>query len=285
MMFKSSEGGMVVAKVMGGLGNQLFIYAAAKRLSVISDAPLRLDTISGYTEDTYDRTYSLNHFWIDEEHATSKEVDELNLGKRRNLQYHVNKVLPFRYKRFIREDKLFDPRLLDLRVVNKVYLEGYWQNENYFKDIEPIIRKNLEIVSPHDHANIELAKIMSGSNSICLHARRVNYEYLLASAYYDLAIKHMASKVANPHFFCFSDDIGWIRNNVSIDWPVTYIAQNKESKDYEDFWLMTQCRHYIISNSTFSWWGAWLNANPSKIVIAPKSWGYRAAVPKEWVIL
>jgi hypothetical protein len=285
MKFKSAESGMIIAKVMGGLGNQLFIYAAAKRLSVMNHVPLKLDIISGYIDDTFNRAYCLNHFRIHEEYATSAEVHELNLGNRRNLRYHINKVLPFRYKRFIREEQLFDPRLLDLRVVNKVYLEGYWQNENYFKDIEQIIRKNFELVSPCDQMNTELAKIMAASNSICLHARRVNYEYLLSSEYYDLAIKHMASKVANPHFFCFSDDIDWIRNNVSIDWPVTYIAHKKESKDYEDFWLMTQCKHYIISNSTFSWWGAWLNADPSKIVIAPKNWGYHTAVPIGWVIL
>jgi hypothetical protein len=285
MKFKLSESGMVIAKVMGGLGNQLFIYAAAKRLSIMSHVPLKLDIISGYNEDNFERNYSLNHFRINEEFATNKDVYELNLGKRRNLPYHINKVLPFRYKRFIREDKLFDPRLLDLRVVNKVYLEGYWQNENYFKDIEQIIRKNFEIVSPHNHTNIELAKKMTATNSICLHARRINYEYLLSPEYYDLAIKHMVGKVANPHFFCFSDDIDWIRNNVIIAWPVTYIEYNKESKDYEHFWLMTQCKHYITANSTYSWWGAWLSANPSKIVIAPNNWGYRAAVPKEWVIL
>lgn len=281
MTFKSSESGMVIAKIMGGLGNQLFIYAAAKRLSVVNHVPLKLDIISGYTEDNFDRSYSLNHFRIDEEFAASRDVDELNLGKRRNLKYRINKFLPFRYKRFIREEKLFDPRLLDLRVVNKIYLEGYWQNEKYFKDIEPIIRKNFEIVSPHDDSNIELAKKITAINSICLHARRVNYEYLLSPAYYDMAIRHLVSKVADPHFFCFADDIGWIRNNVKIDWPVTYIAYDKETKDYEHFWLMTQCKHYIIANSTYSWWAAWLNANSSKIVIAPESWGYRAAVPKD----
>ncbi|MGV8058368.1 MAG: alpha-1,2-fucosyltransferase [Smithellaceae bacterium] len=285
MKNKSPENGMVIAKVMGGLGNQLFIYAAAKRLSVVNNIPLRLDIISSYSEDNFERSYSLNHFRIHEEFATSTDVYELNLGKRRNISYHINKFIPFRYKRYIREDKLFDPRLLDLRVVNKIYLDGYWQDENYFKDIESIIRKNFEIVSPHDNSNIELAKKITATNSICLHARRINYEYLLSPAYYDLAIKHIVGKVANPHFFCFSDDMGWIRNNISINWPVTYITYDKETKDYEHLWLMTQCKHYIIANSTYSWWAAWLNANPSKIIIAPKNWGYRAAVPKEWITL
>ena len=285
MKFKSSSNRMVIVKIMGGLGNQLFIYAAAKRLSVINDAFLKLDTISAYAKDGYSRAYSLNHFRINAEYATIEDVYELDLGNRRNLRYHFNKILPFRYKRFIREDKIFDPRLLNLKIANTVYLDGYWQNENYFKDIETIIRKDFEIVSPHDHINIELAKEMSESNSICLHARRLKYEYLLLVEYYDLAIKHMAKEVPNPHFYCFSDDMEWIENNVIIDYPVTYISDNKESKDYEDLWLMTQCKHYIIANSTFSWWGAWLNSNPSKIVIVPKNWGYRAAVPKEWVVL
>jgi hypothetical protein len=276
---------MVIAKIMGGLGNQLFIYAAAKRLSVVSNVPLKLDIISGYANDQFNRAYCLNHFGINEEYATSDEAYELNLGDRRNIRYQINKALPFRYKRFIREDRLFDPRLLSLRVEGRVYLDGYWQNEDYFKDIEPIIRKNLEIVSSPGEAARELARSISAANSICLHARRLNYEYLLSPEYYDLAMKHMIAQVANPHFFCFADDIDWIRDNVKMDWPVTYIASKEASKDYEDFWLMTQCRHYIISNSTFSWWGAWLSASPDKIVVAPKNWGYRAAVPAGWVVL
>lgn len=275
---------MVIAKIEGGLGNQLFIYAAAKRLSIVSRVPLQLD-ISGYSEDNFERSYSLNHFRINEEYANRKDVYDLNLGKRRNWQYHFNKILPFRYKRFIREEKLFEPRLLDLRVVHKIYLQGYWQNESYFKDIEPMIRKSFEIISPHDDANVELARKINAVNAVCIHARRLNYEHLLSPEYYDGAIKKMAGKLANPHFFCFSDDMDWIRNNIRIDWPVTYIPHDKESKDYEHLWLMTQCKHYIIANSSYSWWGAWLNPSPAKIVFAPKKWGYRAAVPKEWLTL
>jgi len=285
MRAKSSSNRMVIAKVMGGLGNQLFIYAAAKRLSVINNASLKLDTISAYEGDGYDRAYSLNHFRINAEYVNSEDVYELDLGNRRNLRYHLNKIIPFRYKCFIRENRLFDPRLLNLKIADKVYLDGYWQDENYFKDIETIIRKDFEIVSPHDYINIELAKEMSESNAICLHARRLKYEYLLSAEYYDLAIKYMVKKVPNPHFYCFSDDIEWIKNNVIINYPVTYILHNEKSKDYEDLWLMTKCKHYIIANSTFSWWGAWLNPDSSKIIIAPKNWRYRAAVPKDWVVL
>ena len=285
MQSKSSDRGMVVAKVIGGLGNQLFIYAAAKRLSVMNNVPLKLDVISGYIAYEYDHIYSLDHFQINAAKATERETHELNLGKRRNIGYHINKVLPFGYKRYIKEEKLFDPRLLTLRVVNEIYLDGYWQNEIYFKDIESVIRHDLEIVTPHDPENIVLAEEISAANSVCLHARRIKYEHLLSARYYELAIQHMASKVRNPHFFCFADDMEWVRRNLPMDWPITYITHNPRSKDYEDLWLMKRCKHFIIANSTFSWWGAWLNADPDKIVIAPRDWGYRAAVPKEWVVL
>jgi len=281
----SHKNKMVIAKVMGGLGNQLFIYAAAKRLSLINNAALRLDTLSAYAEDEYSRAYDLNHFRLNAEQASNEDVYTLNLGSRRNFRYHINKILPLRHKCFIRENKPFDPRLLNLKIANKVYLDGYWQDENYFKDIGATIRKDFEIISPHDHTNIELAKGISGSNAICLHARRLKYEHLLSPKYYNLAVEYMAKKVTSPHFYCFSDDMGWIRDNVAINYPVTYISHNKESKAYEDLWLMTRCKHYIVANSTFSWWGAWLNPDPSKIIIAPRNWGYRAAVPKDWVVL
>jgi hypothetical protein len=176
-------------------------------------------------------------------------------------------------------------RLLTMRVVNQVYLDGYWQNEIYFKDIESVIRHDLKIVTPHDPDNIALAKEISAANAVCLHARRIRYEHLLSARYYELAIQHITRVVPNPHFFCFADDMEWVRTNIPMNWPITYITHNPQSKDYEELWLMKQCKHFIIANSTFSWWGAWLNADPYKIVIAPENWGYRAAVPKEWLII
>lgn len=287
MKFKSpsKNNKAVIAKITGGLGNQLFIYATAKRLSVFNGVPLRLDTDSAYVKDGYNRAYSLNHFRINAEYATAQDIYKLDLGSRRNLRYQINKIIPFRYKCFIKESKLFDPRLLNLRIVGKVYLDGYWQDENYFKDIETTIRKDFEVISSHDPINVELEEKISKTNAVCLHARRLKYEHLLSAEYYDLAVEYIAKRVSNPHFYCFSDDTGWIKNNVTINYPATYISHNKEPRDYEDLWLMTRCKHYIIANSTFSWWGAWLNPDPSKVVVAPRNWGYRAAVPKNWVIL
>jgi hypothetical protein len=161
-------------------------------------------------------------------------------------------------------------------------MQGYWQDERYFKDIENVIRDSFVITTPHDSENHRWAQTISESNSVCLHARRKNYKFALPTEYYYRAVEYVARKISNPHFYCFSDDPEWLAKNFSIDYPYTAIHHNGQDRNYEDLWLMTKCRHYIIANSTFSWWGAWLNPSSDKIVIAPANWGYDTAVPKGW---
>lgn len=278
--------GVVIAKVEGGLGNQMFIYAAAKGLAVRNNVPLKLDVVSGYLNDVYGRQFCLDHFNIEAEIATPKESFTTNFGpKRRYWTRKMNRLLPFSHRSYIEEEKVFDKRLLGLKVIRSVYLQGYWQDERYFKDIEDIIRKDFTIATDHEEANIKLAERISGSNGVCLHARRGDYPHALPIAYYKEAIKYVTQKVQNPHFYCFSDDSSWIEQNLVVAHPSTVIRNNNEMRSYEDLWLMSKCRHFIVANSSFSWWGAWLNPDPNKVVVAPARWGYDTAIPKTWKAL
>ena len=272
-----------MAKVVGGLGNQLFIYAAAKRLALANNATLKLDILSGYDHDKNRRRFCLKHFNINEEIASSWESYISMWGAwRRKQVLKINCHIPFRYKFYIKQEKPYESRLLDLRINRRLYLHGYWQDERYFKDIEKIIRRSFVIATPHDSQNIKWAQTISESNAVCMHTRRINYKFALPIEYYNRAVEYVARKISNPHFFCFSDDPEWTLKNFSTDFPFTILDHNKKDRDYEDLWLMTKCKHYIIANSSFSWWGAWLNPDPDKIVIAPANWGYDTAVPEGW---
>jgi len=275
--------GKVVARVVGGLGNQLFIYAAAKRLALANNAVLKLDILSGYDRDKYGRRFGLKHFNINEEIASPWESYISKRGAwRRKQARKINRHIPFPYQFYIKQERPYESRLIDLRFTRSLYLQGYWQDERYFKDVEKVIRDSFVIKTPHDSQNIKWAQKISESNAVCVHARRINYKFALSSEYYHRAVEYIAQKISNPHFFCFSDDPEWILNNFSTDLPFTVLDHNREDKDYEDLWLMNKCRHYVIANSSFSWWGAWLNPDPDKIVIAPANWGYDTAVPEAW---
>jgi hypothetical protein len=276
-------GGKIIARVWGGLGNQLFMYAAAKRLALFNEVPFKLDIISGYLDDKFKRQCCLQHFNINEKIASPWESYASMWGhRRRKIERKINRHIPFHYKSYIRQDKSFESRLLRLRVARRLYLHGYWQDERYFNDIEKLIRDSFMITTPHDDENIKWARRISESNAVCLHARRIKYKFALPPEYYDKAIKYLAQRISNPHFFCFSDYPEWIFKNLSIDYPFTVIDHNKEDRNYEDLWLMTKCKHFVVANSSFSWWGAWLNPDPDKIVIAPAAWGYDTAVPEGW---
>ena len=283
----SGQGGPLIVRIFGGLGNQLFIYAFAKHLASKNNLALKLDIDSGFQDDPYKRHYCLKHFQIEEEFASTHEAfcDEAG-EKRRYWARKINRLLPLPYKWYHEQQQPYEERLLKGRLRRRLYLQGYWQDERYFTDSAEAIRHHFTITSPHSEQNQQLARHIKnqGERAICLHARRLNYEHALSKDYYQRALDHVCSQVSSPHFYCFADDPSWFKE-LHINHPLTIIDHNGEDNNYEDLWLMTKCSHYIIANSTFSWWGAWLNPKPTKIVIAPAQWGYDTTIPPNWLAL
>jgi hypothetical protein len=183
-------------------------------------------------------------------------------------------------------------------LTNHTILAGYFQNEAYFRAIEPIIRAGFRFKKPLAGHNARVAGEMASVLSVAIHIRRGDYVSNPANslavcdaAYYHRAIALMEQEVPNPQFFVFSDDMEWVRANICFgEHPCTFVDWNTGTDSYLDMQLMSLCRHNIISNSSFSWWGAWLNNHPQKMVIAPRQWfknnafydHYAGYLPGEW---
>lgn len=246
---------MIIVQIIGGLGNQMFQYAFARSLSKRSNAELKLD-LTGFEEYAL-RRYELNAFNISATPATEEEAGAL---KRKRVFNNT----------CIKEKSLrYNPKYA--RPVDNKYFQGYWQSEEYFKDAKEIIRKDFTFTKPLSPNAKEYADKIQSSNAVSLHIRRgdyiVNnlYETDLAQ-YYKEAISKIKKEVKSPEFFIFSDD----KEYSAQVFEEFNIVKGLES--IEDMHLMSLCKHNIIANSSFSWWGAWLNPNPEKIVIAPKKW-------------
>jgi hypothetical protein len=281
------------------LGNQLFIYATARRLALKNDVPLHLDVSSGFQRDSYRRQYLLDNFRIEAQVATSHDSFGSGLGfLRRRARQKVEQFSEWHHRSYIMEKKRdFDPRILDLEVKKKVYLDGLWQSERYFADIRPTLCRDLELISPRCPATRKTADEIHTVNAVSLHGR--SYREVpaadkagvaaLAMDYYRNAAAYVARRVANPHFFCFSDDLAWLRGQLKIDFPVTFVDRDLTTEGdstLDDFWLMRQCRHHIVADSTYSWWSAWLSENPGKMVIAPHcDWQNPDYLPPHWIVL
>lgn len=265
---------MIISKIQGGLGNQLFQYALGRRLALDRSVPLKLD-LSWYWANRV-RSYGLWHFNICAEMAFPDEI-ALTAGKRSDL---CERQKPYYHRSWVRQQhRQFDANILNVK--SPVYLHGYWQSEKYFQTIEPMLHQELTLKTSPDTYNQALAHTIAQVNAVSLHVRRGDYvsnpqaakvHGLCSLAYYQRAIATMADRVKAPHFFVFSDDLAWVQENLKTTYPVTYVGQNGVDKDYADLRLMTLCQHHIIANSTFSWWGAWLGVNPNKIVVAPQQW-------------
>jgi hypothetical protein len=272
---------MVIVKLMGGLGNQLFQYAAARRIAFINNVPLKLD-ISGF--EVYKlHKYSLRAFNIQEMFASAEEINALKHEEQGLIKVLLTKTKKGRHSLdvpYVKEKHFqFDPDILKLKA--PVYLDGYWQSEKYFKDIEDIIRREFTVKARSDEKNEKMAGEIAAASAVSLHIRRMDYitdkntNQILGTCsmdYYSRAIEKILKKVANPHFFVFSDDAEWIMENMKIDALSTFVIHNGPDKNYEDLRLMSLCKHNVIANSTFSWWGSWLNSNPEKIVYCPSQW-------------
>lgn len=274
---------MIITQVIGGLGNQMFQYAAGRALSLRKDTVLALD-ISGFENYVLHQGFELGRVFNPSFEISAKtEVREMLGWQYPTIARRIvsrRPLVSFCSKRFVVEPHFH--YWAGINNLNKdCYLSGYWQSEKYFSDEIPQLRADFKFRLPFENKNAELAKQISQVSAVSLHVRRGDYAKnpkttamhgLCSLDYYRAAIEHIAARVEQPYFLIFSDDIGWVRDNLKMSFHCQYVDHNQGAESYNDMRLMSMCKHHIIANSSFSWWGAWLNPSATKIVIAPQKW-------------
>ncbi len=295
----------IISRIKGGLGNQLFCYSAARRLALVNNAEFVIDTVTGFKRDfEYSSKYMLNHFNISARQANSNERLEPFERYRRGLLKWTSNRKPFSERIYLEQkwsdfNEEFNNQFLKLKVAGIIYLDGYWQSETYFKDIEEIIREDLKIIPPTDQENHKIASIIRNCNAVAVHVRWFSSpgsteEHNVSQDYYKRAIALMEKRLDAPQYFLFSDDPEAAMDKLIMPKNRVFCITNNrgDANSYADLWLMTQCRHFIMANSTFSWWGSWLAKYHNKIIITPKlevqgltAWGFDGLIPQGWEII
>lgn len=288
---------MIIVKLIGGLGNQMFQYALGRHLSEKNNVEFKID-ISGFESYKLHR-YSLNTFNTKNNIASKYEIDKFKKYKVRpgKKWFLYNKFIADNLKYFQEKEFSFNPKVLDIK--DNAYIDGYWQSEKYFKEIESLLKHEFTLKKEFENVDNKILETIVANDSVSLHIRRSDYvtrektnqiHGICSLKYYNTAILKIKEIIKNPFFFVFSDDMPWVKENLKLDYPVVYVDHG-QGKNYEDLILMSRCKHNIIANSTFSWWGAWLNENPNKIVIAPKKWfndeskNTKDLIPDGWITL
>lgn len=251
---------MIIVRILGGLGNQMFQYAYAKAMQN-QGYNVKLD-ISKFIKYRLHGGYHLDNYKIDLKNANSFSTTLGKLGIKKSIK---------------EKNLLFDEELKSLK--GNEYLKGYFQTEKYFKEIRCVLLDQFSIKSELSTSTKKIhKKIKSIENTCSLHIRRGDYisdkkansvHGTCDLVYYENAMKLINKKYKNTHFFVFSDDIFWAKENLKIENAI-YI--DHKTIPHEDLYLMSLCKHNITANSSFSWWGAWLNKNDNKTIIAPKQW-------------
>lgn len=298
---------MIVSNIVGGLGNQMFQYAVAVALAYdkgdeVGICCLDYQNASHNMHNGYelDRVFGIRAKQHDE-NLLSETIGWQAFPPWRKLlrkRYCSN----FRSPRYIVEPSLqYWPALASKYAkIKDCYVVGYWQSEKYFKKIAPSIRDFFKFKQNMSDANKHVLSEIKKSNSVSLHVRRGDYltsksavsvHGTCTANYYQDAINEIAERHGKISIFAFSDDIDWVRSNIKSDYSIEFVDCNTGSDSYWDMMLMSNCKHNIIANSTFSWWGAWLNPHENKTVVAPKDWFRREKnirhdlIPDDWVCL
>ncbi len=279
---------MIIIKLKGGLGNQLFQYGFGRLISNKRKEQFKLDISSlGSLKDTH-RTFALDKFNIKAEIATHADL---------------KKYQPLPITRLIKQ-KIFRQfnigYIPSLLTSQQIYFEGYFQSYKYFDPIKNELVNEISLKDKFHEYYQNISNQLQNINSVAIHIRRGDFaenkkiksiHQTINLNYYHQALELINSKVTNSIIFVFSDDIAWVKKNLSTKGQTIYVSPEKNSEATQELILMSQCQHQIISNSTFSWWAAYLNQNPNKIVIAPKKWNnryqrhYAHLIPGEWNII
>lgn len=272
---KQPDPGPITVGVFGGLGNQLFQYAMGRALALRTGRNLELDI--RFFDSKRPFKYELDNFHV-----------QASVGTQESLPPYKNKRFSYLYwryfasrNRFIREG-VTDPFEKELPEGGSVYLHGYWQSPTNFSDAAEVIRKDLSPISVGNQENIDLLEKISRCESVAIHIRRGDYltskkaKQIYANCsipYYLRALEKFRSESQSEiTAFIFSDDPDWASENLKTCCSSEVVSINGPESPHRDLCLMARCKHQIIANSTFSWWAAWLNNNPRKMVSAPKWW-------------
>lgn len=275
---------MIITQLNGGLGNQLFQYAAGKALAEYHQTNLKFDLSLLRAYKTY--KYELDVFSIK---ASIAETKDIKTFAGLTSSVYLNKVLfqlrrkkLLRYPRFYYREPYFHYDNNFFQLPDNSYIEGYWQSEKYFSNIANVVQKELKLKKELSSYSKKILEKINSSKSVSLHIRRGDYitdtkanrvHGVCSLDYYKRAIEKAREIVGGDViFFVFSNDIEWTKNSLPIQATVSFVKNPQEGFPYEDMYLMSQCQHHIIANSSFSWWGAWLNSSNDKLVIAPKQW-------------
>jgi hypothetical protein len=270
---------VIVSRLAGGLGNQMFQYAFGRELAERHEAKLKLD-LGFYSNEKLNkpvRTFDLNIFNIYADIATPDEVFQLSKRTRIEIADRALNRLFGVKSSHIREPHIHFSNAV-FESPDNVYLSGYWASEKYFADVTSTLRQEFTFRDPPTSNACRILDKIESTNSICVHVRRADFLTNPTSGfhgveYFEKAEGILLERLPDRTYFVFSDDIDWCRETLVFGGRTIFVSDDfGEHKARDDFRLMSSCKHFIIPNSTFSWWAAWLSHNSDKIVVAPKRW-------------
>jgi hypothetical protein len=289
---------MIISKITSGLGNQLFQYALGRHLALQADTSLWFDLRyfhQEYATDTV-RKFKLDRFNIDYKLLDTSAWQWAAKATRLLPGRSLRPLIETRYE----ADFHFDPAVVRPAAPLTI-LWGFWQSERYFSESAAQIRQELTFNRPLGKSFLDFQqKIKAANVPISVHVRRGDYvthpEFsqsfgFVGLEYYQKALSHLQSRFPDATLFFFSDDPDWVRANIKTDQPHVFVQNNGPDADVDDLQLMSLCRHHVIANSSFSWWGAWLDPHPDNVVIAPqrwfanKPWDTKDLIPSSWLRL
>jgi hypothetical protein len=287
---------MIIVEIGRGLGNSMYVYAAALALAKHHNTELKLDATHIKSWPKFEKyggewDLVLNKFKISAKEATDKEIRKYVLKtKFRPLDKVIEKYKWF--EKDVHKYGTFSPVEGFFNLPDNIYLKGYFGHEKFFKSIRQEIIKEFELKEEHKEKINPLLKKIKSENSVAIHVRRgdlVTLDAMLMPVdYYKKAIEMIRQKVSNPIFYLFSDEPEWCKENLKLGVTLHIVKGNAS---YEDLELMKNCKHQILANSAMSWWAGYLNNNPRKIVIAPKQFTHwedhiekmQDVLPKDWI--
>lgn len=284
----------VYLRLNGGLGNQMFQWAFARMIEETTDMEVYLDM--SYFNMRKARPYQLDIFKL-----KPRFIDDWQIRLKLEVLWTFRSLFSKLFGISIHSESHFN---FDTNFINGIrpntYIDGFFQSELYFSAAEKRLRDDFLFDDGLFDENRKLANEITQQNAISVHIRRGDYvqkkryanTYATCSPdYYKNAVEYIAQYHSNPVIYVFSDDIPWVKKNIRFPYKTVYVGHNVGKDSYNDMRLMSLCKHNVIANSSFSWWGAWLNPSPDKIVVAPKKWFISDKIiqtdiiPKNWVQL